>query len=83
MMIIYPCKMKSQIIFYENPQKVQNTLSGQVFQERIQLIVDSCDILPAIWDGKSRGTKTALVYARKVNKPAFLTEFRQGSRKSS
>jgi len=44
----------------------------KAFQERNMQIVDHCDILLAIWDGKSHGTKNTLAYARKVNKPAFL-----------
>ena len=54
-----------------------NTLSGQAFQERNQLIVDSCDILLAVWNGKSRGTQNTLAYARRINKPAFLIKFRR------
>ena len=55
----------------------------KAFQERNKQIVDNCDILLAIWDGKSHGTKNTLAYAQRVNKPAFLIRFRQGSKKSS
>ena len=43
----------------------------RAYQARNEQIVDSCDVLLAIWDGKSRGTENTLSYARKVNKPAF------------
>ena len=75
--------MKSQIIFYEKSAKSAKHLVRTSVSGTEQLIVDSCDILPAIWDGKSRGTKNTLGYARKVNKPAFLIEFSQESKKSS
>ena len=64
-------------------KKFPGKLFLKAFQERNKQIVDSCDILLAIWDGKSRGTKNTLAYARRIHKPAFLIEFRQGSRKSS
>ena len=37
--------------------------------ERNKLIVEECDCLLAFWDGKSRGTKFTLDYARERNKP--------------
>lgn len=69
--------------FLPERKKFPGKLVLKAFQERNKKIVDSCDILPAIWDGKSRGTKNTLGYARKVNKPAFLIEFSQESKKSS
>lgn len=44
----------------------------KAFQVRNQQIVDCCDVLLAVWNGKSRGTKNTLTYARKVHKPVFL-----------
>ncbi|MBO4491939.1 MAG: hypothetical protein J5944_11330 [Lentisphaeria bacterium] len=44
----------------------------KAFQVRNQQIVDCCDVLLAVWDGKSHGTKNTLAYARKTHKPAFL-----------
>ena len=44
----------------------------RAFQARNERIVDTCDVLLAVWDGRSRGTANTLVYARKVHKPAFL-----------
>ena len=35
---------------------------------RNQLIVDASDFVIAIWDGKSRGTKYTIDYAKKMNK---------------
>lgn len=37
--------------------------------ERNKLIVEECDCLLAFWDGKSRGTKYTLDYAKERNKP--------------
>lgn len=37
--------------------------------ERNKLIVEECDCLLAFWDGKSRGTKFTLDYAKEKNKP--------------
>jgi hypothetical protein len=38
-------------------------------------IVDSCDALIAIWDGKSKGTKQAIDYAKRIGKPVYLRVF--------
>ena len=46
----------------------------KAYQERNRQIVDRCDILLAVWDGKSRGTKNTLSYARKSGKPVFLID---------
>ena len=46
----------------------------KAFLERNKQIVERCDVLLAVWDGKSRGTMNTLAYARKVNKPVFLIE---------
>lgn len=36
---------------------------------RNKQIVNSCDIVIAIWDGKSTGTRYTIEYARQVGKP--------------
>lgn len=36
---------------------------------RNKLIVDECDCLLAFWNGKSRGTKHTIDYAKEKNKP--------------
>ena len=36
---------------------------------RNKLIVEECDCLIAFWDGKSRGTKFTLDYAKELGKP--------------
>ena len=69
--------------FLPDRKKFPGRLVLKAFQERNRQIVDNCDILLAIWDGKSHGTKNTLAYAQRIHKPAFLIEFRQGSRKSS
>lgn len=37
--------------------------------KRNEIIVDIADLVIAIWDGKSRGTKYVIDYAKKVGKP--------------
>jgi hypothetical protein len=39
---------------------------------RNKLIVEECDSLIAFWDGKSRGTKFTLDYAKEKNKPVKI-----------
>ena len=39
---------------------------------RNKLIVEECDCLIAFWDGKSRGTKFTLDYAKERNKPVKI-----------
>ena len=46
----------------------------KAYQERNKKIVDRCDLLLAVWDGKSHGTGNTLSYARKISKPVFLIE---------
>ena len=41
---------------------------------RNKLIVDNCDCVLAFWDGKSRGTKFTLDYAREKNKPIKIVQ---------
>ena len=44
----------------------------RAYRERNERIVRKCDILLAVWDGVSRGTKHTLEYARAVKRPAFI-----------
>ena len=39
---------------------------------RNRQIVESCDYVIAFWDGKSRGTKSSIDYARKLNKAVHI-----------
>ena len=41
---------------------------------RNRLIVENCDALIAFWDGKSRGTKYTLDYAKRLGKPVKIVE---------
>lgn len=41
---------------------------------RNKLIVDNCDCVLAFWDGKSRGTKFTLDYAKEKNKPIKIVK---------
>ena len=65
--------------FLPDRKKFPGKLVLKAFQERNKQIVDNCDILLAIWDGKSHGTKNTLAYARRVNKPAFLIRITHSS----
>ena len=58
--------------FLPDRKKFPGKMVLKAFQERNRQIVDSCDVLLAVWDGKSHGTKNTLAYAQRVNKPAFL-----------
>jgi len=58
--------------FLPDRKKFPGKMVLKAFQERNQQIVDCCDVLLAVWDGKSHGTKNTLAYAQRVNKPAFL-----------
>ncbi len=37
--------------------------------KRNKLMAENCDYIICFWDGKSRGTKSMINYARKFNKP--------------
>lgn len=39
---------------------------------RNKTIVEKADVLVAIWDGKSRGTKYTIDYAEKLGKPVYV-----------
>ena len=41
---------------------------------RNKLIIDNCDCVLAFWDGKSRGTKYTLDYAKECGKPIKLVQ---------
>ncbi|MBR4664955.1 MAG: hypothetical protein IKO93_13875 [Lentisphaeria bacterium] len=58
--------------FLPDRRKFPGKLIRKAFLERNKQIVDRCDILLAVWDGKSRGTKNTLSYAREAGKPVFL-----------
>ena len=62
--------------FLPDMKKFPGKMVLKAFQERNRQIVDSCDVLLAVWDGKSHGTKNTLAYAQRVNKPAFLIQIR-------
>ena len=62
------------LLFLPDREKFPGKLIVKAFQERNRQIVDSCDVLLAVWDGSSHGTRNTLAYARKVRKPAFLIQ---------
>jgi len=59
------------IQFLPDRTKFRGKMILRAFQTRNEQIVDRCDVLLAVWDGKSRGTENTLSYARKVHKPMF------------
>lgn len=44
--------------------------------KRNELIVDAADLVIAIWDGKSRGTRYTMDYARRVGKRLIVYRIR-------
>jgi hypothetical protein len=44
--------------------------------DRNSKIVDSCEILLAFWDGKSRGTLDSMNKAKALNKPVYVVRFK-------
>ena len=42
---------------------------------RNQVIVDTCDMVLAFWDGESRGTADTIAKAKKAKKPTFIVYF--------
>ena len=69
--------------FLPDRKKFPGKLIMKAFQEQNRQIVGSCDVLLAVWDGKSHGTKNTLAYAQRVHKPAFLIQVCLESKKSS
>ena len=53
-------------------EKYPGKLIFRAYMERNRAIVDACDLLLAVWDGKSRGTSYTIGYARKQGKPVFV-----------
>ncbi|MBE6373983.1 MAG: hypothetical protein E7055_18175 [Lentisphaerae bacterium] len=60
--------------FLPDRRKFPGKLIIKAYQERNRQIVGRCDILLAVWDGKSRGTRNTLSYARVTGKPVFLID---------
>ena len=60
------------IQFLPDRKRFPGRLISRAFHERNRRIADCCDVLLAVWDGKSRGTKNTLVCARRIGKPVFL-----------
>lgn len=44
---------------------------------RNRLIIDDCDKVLAFWDGKSKGTKYAIDYVKKMGKPVRIVQLIQ------
>ena len=44
----------------------------RAYLERNRAIVDACDLLLAVWDGKSRGTRHTIACACRCGRPVFL-----------
>jgi len=43
-------------------------------------IVDKSDIIFAFWDGISKGTKSTINFAKKVNKQVYICKFNKGNK---
>lgn len=48
--------------------------SPEKMQIRNQYIVDNCDLLLAVWDGTSGGTKNCINYAKSLNKQIIIID---------
>lgn len=59
-------------LFLPDRRKFPGKMILKAYQERNKQIVERCDILLAVWNGKSSGTKNTLSYAREAGKPVFL-----------
>jgi len=60
------------IQFLPDRKRFPGRLIAKAFYERNRRIAAGCDVLLAVWDGKSRGTKNTLACAQKIGKPVFL-----------
>ena len=62
-----PCKVK-----YNRYDEPYNCLAGFI---RNHVMVDIADEIIVFWDGKSHGTKDAIDYATKMNKPVHIINY--------
>ena len=60
------------VVFLPDRVRHPGRLFLRSYQERNERIVDSCDLMLAVWNGTSHGTRNAIRYARKVKKPVYL-----------
>ena len=60
------------IRFLPDREKFPGKMIFRAFQERNREIVDHCDILLAVWNGRSHGTGNTLAYANEIKKPVFV-----------
>lgn len=58
-------------------QMVSFNGSCETYLERDRLMVDNIDVLYAVWNGESRGTKYTYDYAIKTGKRAFIATLSQ------
>ena len=60
------------ILFLPDRKKFPGRLIPRAFYERNRRIAECCDVLLAVWDGKSHGTENTIACARRIGKPVFL-----------
>ena len=60
------------IIVYKPDWDKHGRIAGFI---RNQQIVDTCDMVLAFWDGKSKGTQDTINKAKKAKKPTFIVYF--------
>lgn len=70
---IYLCdEQRSEIASYFNVYNIKDIhYSAEKMQIRNKWMVDNCDILIAVWDLSSGGTKNCVMYAKSINKEIF------------
>ena len=68
----YAAEHDIELIVYKADWKQFGRGAGVI---RNRQIVDHCDQVIAFWDGKSRGTKSSIDYAKKLGKPVLIVSF--------
>ena len=65
------CGIKN-ICFLPDRKKYPGFLFAKACLERNKKIAETCDILLAVWDGKSKGTLNTIEIARSLEKAVFI-----------
>ena len=71
----YAIEQGIDLIVYKADWKQYGRGAGII---RNRQIIEHCDEVLAFWDGQSRGTKSSIDYARKLNKPIVIELFQKG-----
>ena len=58
----------------DNINIISEAYSDDVYENRNRYMVDKCDLLLAVWNGKPGGTGNTITYARKKNKRTIIID---------